>query len=83
MKTAISIPDGVFQEAERLARRRKISRSRLYAEALAEYLLRHKPEAVTEAMNEVCGEVHTEPDSAVSDPAVSAAARRVLARSEW
>ncbi|MCY4664790.1 MAG: hypothetical protein OXC00_09000 [Acidimicrobiaceae bacterium] len=34
MKVAVSIPDPLFAEAERLARRRKISRSRLYAQAL-------------------------------------------------
>ena len=34
MKVAVSIPDPLFTEAERLARRRKLSRSQLYAEAL-------------------------------------------------
>ena len=34
MKTAVSIPDAIFEAAERLARKRKVSRSRLYAEAL-------------------------------------------------
>lgn len=78
MKTAISIPDKVFAEAERLSRRRKKSRSQLYAEAMAEYLARHDPEAVTEAMNRVCESIDTRPD-----PAVSAAARRALESVEW
>ena len=43
MKTAISIPDDVFEEAERLARRMGKSRSRLYQHALAEYVARHAP----------------------------------------
>ena len=34
MKVAVSIPDPLFSEAERLARRRKLSRSQLYAQAL-------------------------------------------------
>lgn len=78
MKTAISIPDEVYQGAERLARRTKKSRSRLYGDALKEYLLRHAPDMVTEAMNRACDEVGD-----TKDPFVSAAARRILRRSEW
>ncbi|MBI5482088.1 MAG: ribbon-helix-helix protein, CopG family [Deltaproteobacteria bacterium] len=78
MKTAISLPDNVFEEADSLARRLKKSRSQVYREALREYLARHDPDAVTDAMNRVCAEVDTRPD-----PAVSAAARRILERSEW
>ena len=78
MKTAISIPDALFADAERLARRLKKSRSALFSDAVAEYLARHDPEAITEAMNEVCSEVDARPD-----PALSAAARRILERSEW
>ena len=78
MKTAVSIPDEVFAKAERLARRMKKSRSELFSNALTEYLARHAPDQVTEAMNQVCDEVGTE-----RDVFVSAAARRVLERSDW
>jgi metal-responsive CopG/Arc/MetJ family transcriptional regulator len=78
MKTAISIPDDVFQEAEQYARRAKKSRSKLYSEALAEYLARHAPDALTEAMNKVCAEVDQAPD-----PFVTSAGRRMLERTEW
>lgn len=78
MKTAISIPDDVFRAAERHARRARKSRSQLYAEALSEYLARHAPDEVTEAMNKVVAELN-EP----IDPFVAAAARRILERSEW
>ena len=78
MKTAISIPDGVFRAAERHARRAQKSRSQLYTEALSEYLARHSPDEVTEAMNKVVAEL----DEPV-DPFVVAAARRILERSEW
>jgi metal-responsive CopG/Arc/MetJ family transcriptional regulator len=73
MKTAISVPDRIFAEAERLARRLKNSRSQIYTEAVTEYIARHDPEAMTEAMNRVCEAVDTYPD-----PAISAAAIRVL-----
>jgi metal-responsive CopG/Arc/MetJ family transcriptional regulator len=73
MKTAISVPDAVFREVEQYARRAKKSRSQVYSEAVAEYLARHVPDAVTEAMNEVCSRVGDE-----TDAFVQAASRRVL-----
>ncbi len=78
MKTAVSVPDPVFKGAERLARRLKKSRSQLYSEALAEYVARHDPDEITEAMNRVCEQVDTR-----LEPALKAAARRLLERSEW
>jgi metal-responsive CopG/Arc/MetJ family transcriptional regulator len=78
MKTAVSIPDDVFKGAERLARRTKKSRSQLYSDAVKEYVLRHSPDEVTEAMNRVC-----EVLKSTKDEFVSAAARRTLERSEW
>jgi len=78
MKTAVSIPDEIFERAERLARRTKRSRSRLFAEALQEYLARHSPEEITEAVNRACDEI-----SETRDPFATLAARRVLARTEW
>lgn len=78
MKTAVSIPDEVFEEAERLARRKKKSRSQLYREALAEYVARHAPDEVTEAIDRVCAELDKP-----TDPFVTAASRRILERSKW
>jgi len=81
MKTAVSIPDEVYERAERLARRTRKSRSRLFSEALRESLARHAPDEVTEAMNRACAE--TGGAGKEKDPFVSSAARRVLERSEW
>ena len=78
MKTAISIPDEVYKGAERLARRTKKSRSRLFSDALKEYLARHAPDEVTEAMNRACAEA-----GEANDPFVSSVARQILERSEW
>ena len=78
MKTAVSIPDHVFEQAERLARRTGTSRSRLFSRALQEYVGRHSPDDVTEAMDLVCEQLG-EP----VDPFVAEAARRTLERSEW
>jgi metal-responsive CopG/Arc/MetJ family transcriptional regulator len=78
MKTAVSIPDDIFKGAERLARRTRRSRSRLFSDALREYLARHASDQVTEAMDSVCAALGDTKDSFVS-----AAARRTLERSEW
>ena len=78
MKTAISIPDRVFQDAERLAEKLRKSRSQMYSEAVAEYVARHAPDRVTEAMDRTLTEVG-EP----ADRFVRVAARRVLQRSDW
>jgi len=78
MKTAVSIPDEIYEEAEHLARRAKKSRSRLYSDALREYLARHAPDEVTEAMNRACIQV-----GETKDPFVSTAGRRILERSKW
>ena len=78
MKTAISVPDAVYAEAERLARRLKKSRSQLYSEALAAHLRRHDADAITGAYDRVCSFIGATPD-----PMLKAAARRVFERSEW
>jgi metal-responsive CopG/Arc/MetJ family transcriptional regulator len=78
MRAAVSIPDDVFRAAERHARRTRKSRSRLYTEALSEYLARYALDEVTEAMNRVVGRL-SEPN----DPFVMAAACRILKRNEW
>ena len=77
MKTAVSIPDHIFERAERLASQGRRSRSEVYAAALDEYLMRHAQDEVTDAMNRVCGEVGGD------DAFLAAAGRRVLADTEW
>lgn len=78
MKTAISLPDDVFSEAERLARRLGKSRSELYREAVAEYVARHDPDAITEAMNRAIDQADKS-----SDSFARVAAQQVLERTEW
>lgn len=78
MKTAVSIPDDVFEAAQRLALRTKKSRSRIFSDALKEYVARHAPDQVTEAMDRVCAELGAE-----EHRFVAAASRRILKRIEW
>lgn len=78
MKTAVSIPDAIFEQAELFARRTKRSRSQLFSDALSEYLARHSPDEITDAMNRV-----VDATGEGVDPFTSAASQRTLARLEW
>ena len=72
MKTAVSIPDEVFDKVERLARQAGRSRSEVFSAALAEYVARHAPDEVTEAMDRVCAGLETDsPSEAFVDEASS------------
>jgi metal-responsive CopG/Arc/MetJ family transcriptional regulator len=78
MKTAVSIPNEVFEGAERLARRTRRSRSRLFSDALREYLARHTPANVTELMDKALTQIGAE-----KDKFVSSTAGRTLRETEW
>jgi predicted transcriptional regulator len=78
MKTAISIPDDLFDGAERLARRTRRSRSRLFTDAVREYLARHAPDKVTESMDQAIMEI-----GQGNDEFVYSVARRTLEQTEW
>jgi hypothetical protein len=78
MKTAISIPDDLFRRADELADRLGKSRSELYREALADYVERRDPGAVTSTLNQIADELAVDIGGFVEQ-----AARRVLERSEW
>jgi metal-responsive CopG/Arc/MetJ family transcriptional regulator len=78
MKTAISLPDDLYEAADALARKLGLSRSRLVQEALSEYVAKHKHARVTERLNEV----YAVQDGSL-DGFMREAARRTLKRSEW
>ena len=78
MKTAVSVPDDVFESAERLARRERRSRSEVYSAALREYVARHSPDEVTDALNRVVSDVGD-----TMDPFVERASARILEKTEW
>lgn len=78
MKTAISIPDDLFQGVEHLARRSKRSRSGVFSDAVREYLARHSSEEVTDAINRACSSIGD-----AQDPFLASAAHSLLARTQW
>jgi ribose 1,5-bisphosphokinase PhnN len=78
MKTAISLPKDVFEKAERLAIRERKSRSQIYCEAIREYVARHSPDDVTEALNRAIEEIGQSGDKFVTQ-----ASAQALERVEW
>ncbi len=78
MKTAISLPDDLFERADRFARRVGKSRSEVFQDALREYLARRAPENLTEAINRAVAAA-----GKGAEELVSAASRQVLERAEW
>ena len=81
MKTAISLPDELFEAVERIVRRSGKPRSAVYADALRDYVARHSPDEVTEAYNKLIDELgpSLEEDMRFSIEA----GRRVLKNTEW
>jgi metal-responsive CopG/Arc/MetJ family transcriptional regulator len=61
IKTAISIQKAVFDQAEDLARRMKVSRSRLFVLALEDYLRRNQNRELLAQINAAYAD---EPDAA-------------------
>jgi predicted transcriptional regulator len=80
MKTAISIPDEIFEQAERLAKIRGWSRSELYANAVSTFINNERFLGVREKLDAVYGE-NTD-DSAV-DPLLAYAQARSIPKEKW
>jgi len=78
MKTAISIPDDLFESADALADELGVSRSELYARAVTEYLAKHRHADVTAKLNIVYAD-----DTGKLDPGVHRAQARSVRRAEW
>ncbi len=78
MKTAISLPDSVFEEAEAVAKRLGMSRSELYTEALKVYLQRYNQEQILLKLNEVYSQ-----ESSELDPVMSKMQFMSLQREDW
>ncbi|MEZ5286082.1 MAG: hypothetical protein R2712_14980 [Vicinamibacterales bacterium] len=75
---AISIPDELFQSAESLGKRLRVSRSRLYATALAEFLAKHQGRKITDRLNQVYGT-----DDGGLDDRLGRMQRGSLYREQW
>jgi len=79
MKTAVSMPDSLFEAVERLAKRLGISRSALFQRAVASFVREHKLDGVTEALNAV----YPEADDEGLDPVLTQLQTASLSTEQW
>ena len=80
MKTAISIPDEIFEKAERTAKKLGVSRSELYAKAIRDFVERYRRENLTEKLNEI---YFTDESISELDPYLMALQTQSLKREDW
>jgi predicted transcriptional regulator len=80
MKIAISIPDQLFEAADRLAERLGMSRSQLYATAVAEFVEERKAEGVTECLDDIYA---AEAELSELDPVLNALQIQALPKEDW
>ncbi len=78
MKTAVSLPDELFRVAEATARRLRVSRSELYAKAIAEFLKGRQENSITERLNDVYSR-----GAAKLDSGLHRAQLKSLATDDW
>lgn len=78
MKVAVSLPDPVFDAAERLAKQRRVPRSQIFSEALQEYLANHSGPSVTAKLNAVY-----DVEKSTVDPELSSAQFASLSHEAW
>jgi metal-responsive CopG/Arc/MetJ family transcriptional regulator len=78
MKTAISIPDSIFKAAEKMAKSLGLSRSELYAKAVAEFLQKHRNEGVTRELDKIYSK-----ESSQLDPVLQAIQSASIDKEEW
>ena len=78
MKTAISLPDSVFQEAEALAQQLGLSRSELYTNALKAHLEKYRRSQIVHKLNQVYVE-----ESSALDPVMAGMQFLSLPSEDW
>jgi hypothetical protein len=78
MKTAISVPDDVFELSEKLAKKLKVSRSQIFAMGVKKLAEEYNEEELIANINKVCEKVDTS-----VDPVLFKMAMMSLPREEW
>jgi len=82
MKTAISLPDVIYFEAEKTAQYLGISRSALYLNALTEYLKKNNRSNITQKLNEVYNNDYYEEFEPISNAALESI-RELTKNDSW
>ncbi len=80
MKTAISIPDPIFEAAEKLARRLGVSRSHLYSKAIDAFVEKYRYSGVREQLDAVYA---VDPEAGRLDPEVEELQAQSMVKEDW
>jgi hypothetical protein len=83
MKTAVSLPDALFDQAEETAARLGLNRSQLYAKALETFIIQQGPDPVTESLNAIADKYDCDPELDALLDASHSDARRLIDSGEW
>lgn len=83
MKTAISLPDRLYKEAEKTAKSLGIPRSQLFAKALQEFISRHAKENVTEHLNKVYSNTTLSSNLTNTENATIESIRELIKNDTW
>ncbi len=83
MKTAVSVPDELFREADALARQLGLNRSQLYSKALQEYMSMYTQDPVTASWDAVADDLDMGVTAGEVECLSLEAARDLIDRGEW
>ncbi len=78
MKTVISVPDDVFELSKKLAKKLKVSRSKVFAMGVKKLAEEHDDDEITARLNEVYSK-----EKAEIDPILFKMALMSLPKDEW
>jgi len=78
MKTAVSLPDGIFNEVENFAKEHNYSRSEVFVIAIQRFLEQRKSARILKALDEVYAENDSDRENAVRKKAKSRYATKIL-----
>jgi len=83
MKTAISLPDQLYKQAENAAKLLGIPRSQLVAKALQEFITRHIQDNITEDLNKVYSSQQHKPFNSTIEDASIESIRELTKNDAW
>jgi hypothetical protein len=78
MKTAISVPNDVFQLSEKLAKKLKVSRNAIFAMGVKKLAEEHDEDEIIRQINRVCEKIDTS-----VDPVLFQMAMLSLPKDKW
>jgi len=83
VKTAISVRKSLFEDADKLARKMQISRSRLFSLALEEFIQRWENRELSEAINKAYGDEPSDPEEEEYQKKLRRHHMRMMLQDEW